>query len=107
MSITNISSKTQFDELIGASTLSAVHFWAPWATQCEPMDEAMKILAEEEADLKTVQFIRVEAEEQAEISMKFEVRNIGRFECQTYQSFRWTDDEGLKPFSLKKAEINT
>ena len=48
----------------------------------------MKILAEEEADLKTVQFIRVEAEEQAEISMKFEVRNIGRFECQTYQSFR-------------------
>ena len=73
MAIINVASSTQFDELTNSSTLSVVHFWAPWATQCEPMDEAMKILAQEEPDLKAVNFLRVEAEEQAEISMKLEV----------------------------------
>ena len=65
--------QVHFDELTRNPTLSVVHFWAPWATQCEPMDEAMKILAQEEPELKAVNFLRVEAEEQAEISMKLEV----------------------------------
>ena len=37
------------------------------------VDEAMKILAEDEPDLKEVNFLRVEAEELADISMEFEV----------------------------------
>ena len=53
--------------------MTVVHFWAPWATQCEPMDEAMKILAEEEPDLKSVNFLRVEAEQLADVSMDYEV----------------------------------
>ena len=53
--------------------MTVVHFWAPWATQCEPMDEAMKILAEEEPDLKSVNFVRVEAEQLADVSMDYEV----------------------------------
>ena len=79
MPIVNVDSKTQFEELVKGSNLSVVHFWAPWATQCEPMDEAMKILAEEESDLKSVNFMRVEAEEQAEISMDFEVISFSPF----------------------------
>ena len=71
--ISNIKAKNEFDILIANSNLSVIHFWAPWATQCEPMDEAMKILAEEEPDLKEVNFARVEAEEMAEISMEYEV----------------------------------
>ena len=72
--ITNVSGKSQFNELLKKSqTLVVVHFWAPWAQQCEPMDEAMKILAEDEPDLKEVNFHRVEAEELADISMEFEV----------------------------------
>ena len=72
--ITNVSGKSQFNELLKKSqTLVVVHFWAPWAQQCEPMDEAMKILAEDEPDLKEVNFLRVEAEELADISMEFEV----------------------------------
>lgn len=71
--IINIQNKNDFGNIIGNSNLSVIHFWAPWATQCEPMDEAMKILAEEEPDLKVVQFARVEAEEQADISMDYEV----------------------------------
>ena len=71
--IVNILTKNEFDEMVKGANLSVVHFWAPWATQCEPMDEAMKILAEEEADLKSVSFARVEAEEMSETSMEFEV----------------------------------
>ena len=71
--IVNILTKNDFDEMVKGANLSVIHFWAPWATQCEPMDEAMKILAEEEADLKSVSFARVEAEEMSETSMEFEV----------------------------------
>ena len=56
--------------------MTVVHFWAPWATQCEPMDEAMKILAEEEPELKSVNFLRVEAEQLADVSMDYEVSTI-------------------------------
>jgi len=78
--ITNVSGKSQFNELLKKSqTLVVVHFWAPWAQQCEPMDEAMKILAEDEPDLKEVNFLRVEAEELADISMEFEVAAVPTF----------------------------
>jgi len=77
--IVNIQKKDEFDALVSGSNLSVIHFWAPWATQCEPMDEAMKILAEDEPDLKNVNFARVEAEEMADISMDFEVAAVPTF----------------------------
>ena len=77
--IANIRSKDEFDVLVAGSNLFVVHFWAPWATQCEPMDEAMKILADDERDLKNVNFARVEAEEMADISMDFEVAAVPTF----------------------------
>ena len=80
--IVNILTKNDFDEMVKGANLSVIHFWAPWATQCEPMDEAMKILAEEEADLKSVSFARVEAEEMSETSMEFEVSNSFVFQFQ-------------------------
>lgn len=77
--IVNILEKRGFDDIISSSNLSVIHFWAPWAGQCEPMDEAMKILAEEEPDLKEVNFARIEAEEMAEISMEYEVAAVPTF----------------------------
>jgi len=77
--ITNVTTKNDFEEMVKSGNLSVIHFWAPWATQCEPMDEAMKILAEEEAELKNVNFARVEAEEMSEISMDFEVAAVPTF----------------------------
>ena len=74
--IVNIQKKVEFDNVVSSSNLCVVHFWAPWATQCEPMDEAMKILAEDEPDLKNVSFARVEAEEMSDISMDFEVKKL-------------------------------
>jgi len=77
--IVNIQKKVEFDNVVSSSNLCVVHFWAPWATQCEPMDEAMKILAEDEPDLKNVSFARVEAEEMSDISMDFEVAAVPTF----------------------------
>jgi len=77
--IVNIQKKSEFDVLVADSNLCVIHFWAPWATQCEPMDEAMKILAEDEPDLKNVNFARVEAEEMSDISMDFEVAAVPTF----------------------------
>lgn len=47
--------------------------------KCEPMDDAMKVMAEEEPELKEVQFIRVEAEEKPNISMQFQVAAVPTF----------------------------
>ena len=43
------------------------------------MDDAVKVMAEEEPELKEVQFLRVEAEERANISMEFQVAAVPTF----------------------------
>lgn len=69
----------QFHSLIEQDQLlSVVFFWADWASQCGPMGEAIKILAQEN-ELKNVQFLRVEAEEEPEIAMAFEVAAVPTF----------------------------
>ena len=51
--IVNVGSLADFKLRIGSGNLSVVHFWADWANQCGPMDEALKILVGE-TDLKEV-----------------------------------------------------
>lgn len=58
--------------------LVAVHFWADWAQQCGPMDEAINILSDDK-QLKSVLFLRVEAEEEADVSMEYEVAAVPTF----------------------------
>jgi len=64
--------KTEVDK----ARLTVVHFWASWANQCEPMDEAMTILSEE---LPHVGFVRVEAEEVPDVAMEYEVAAVPTF----------------------------
>ena len=52
-SIVNVTSLGDFKVRIGSDNLCVVHFWADWANQCGPMDEALKVLVEEK-DLKQV-----------------------------------------------------
>ena len=57
--ILDITSLDKFKELINdQKKLSIVHFWASWANQCAPMDEALKVLVEE-VDSHVATFIRV------------------------------------------------
>ena len=57
--ILDVTNLDRFKELLGnQKKLFVVHFWASWANQCVPMDEAIKVLAEEvESDVAS--FIRV------------------------------------------------
>ncbi len=74
----------QFKSLLSSHTVgpSVVHFWADWAEQCAPMDEAIKILAGSGDDgaattkLDKVQFLRVDAEREADVSMEFQVAAV-------------------------------
>merc|ERR1712110_544677 len=74
--IVNASDVASFKAEVEKDRLTVVHFWASWAVQCEPMDEAMTILA---AELPHVGFIRVEAETVPEVSMEHEVAAVPTF----------------------------
>ncbi|CAI8057784.1 Glutaredoxin-3 [Geodia barretti] len=56
--------------------LVVVHFWAPWSQPCKQMNDVMVELAEEHPG---VRFIRVEAEEFPEVSLKHEVVAVPTF----------------------------
>ena len=74
--VEDVSSLDSFKKITSVpNRLCAIHFHAPWATQCTSMDEAMQILAGEE-NYKGVTFARVEAEEQPEISMDYDVAAV-------------------------------
>lgn len=77
--IADVTSMQHFKTLIEEPRLTTVHFWASWANQCEPMDDAMKVMAEEEPELSEVQFLRVEAEERSDISMEYQVAAVPTF----------------------------
>jgi len=74
--IVNAKDDAAFKVEIDKNRLTVVHFWASWANQCEPMDEAMTILSEE---LPDVGFVRVEAEEVPDVAMEHEVAAVPTF----------------------------
>lgn len=74
--ILDIASLEKFKELIAdKKKLFVVHFWASWANQCAPMDEAIKVLADE-VDCGTATFVRIEAEEAPDIAMEYDVAAV-------------------------------
>lgn len=52
-------SLAQFRSLAGsADRLTVAHFWADWAEQCRPVDEAFKIMANDEKNKNKIAFVR-------------------------------------------------
>ena len=74
--IANVKDATAFQAEVDQIRLTVVHFWADWANQCKPMDEAMTILSDE---LPNVGFVRVEAEELPDVAMQYEVAAVPTF----------------------------
>lgn len=74
--VLDIATLDKLKELIADNKkLFVVHFWASWANQCAPMDEAIKVLADE-VDSNAATFIRVEAEEAPDVAMEYEVAAV-------------------------------
>ena len=58
--------------------LVVVHFKADWADQCKPMEDAVNILTSD-PKFKSVLFCSVDAEDQAEVSMEYQVAAVPTF----------------------------
>ncbi|XP_043912267.1 glutaredoxin-3 isoform X2 [Protopterus annectens] len=77
-SLVEVSSAAHFGELLQKSgkSLAVVHFWAPWAPQCNQMNEVMAELAKEYSQ---VTFLKLEAEAVPEVSEKYEITSVPTF----------------------------
>nr|QSX72247.1 glutaredoxin 3 [Halichondria panicea] len=76
MAVEELKKTDKFDQLVSYRGLTVVHFWAPWSEPCKQMAEAMEDLAKEYLNSK---FIKIEAEEFPEISLKYEVVAVPTF----------------------------
>ncbi|KAK7485904.1 hypothetical protein BaRGS_00022899 [Batillaria attramentaria] len=74
--VQTVKDVTEFDKYLRdagvENKLVVVHFWAEWAPQCAQMDEVLKELAGDMQFVNVV-FLRVEAEDLAEISLRYDV----------------------------------
>lgn len=76
--LVDATSQQQFEDLLAKAgqCLTVVHFHAPWADQCGPMNEVMAELAKEYANTT---FVKLEAEAVPEVSEKYEIASVPTF----------------------------
>ncbi|XP_037463216.1 monothiol glutaredoxin-S11 [Triticum dicoccoides] len=74
--VREVGSKAELDEAVGGARAAAVHFWAAWCEASKQMDEVFAHLA---VDFPHALFLRVEAEEQPEISEAYGVTAVPYF----------------------------
>ncbi|XP_028917204.1 glutaredoxin-3 [Ornithorhynchus anatinus] len=73
-----VTSPPQLEELLRRrdKSLVVIHFWAPWAPQCAPMNDVMAELAKEHPQAA---FAKLEAEAVPEVSEKYEISSVPTF----------------------------
>lgn len=62
-----------FDSLITGDKTTIVDFWAPWCGPCKMLGPVLDTLASENPD---IQVVKVNVDENAEISTRFGIRSI-------------------------------
>lgn len=75
MSQKKITSVQEFTEVEKTNGLVVAHFMASWAPQCEQISEVINEL-EKLSDLKNVTFVSLDAEDVAEVSMKYNISAV-------------------------------
>ncbi|KAH7669428.1 Peptide-N(4)-(N-acetyl-beta-glucosaminyl)asparagine amidase protein [Dioscorea alata] len=75
-SVKDVQSKPELDDLIRGPAVVILHFWASWCDASKQMDQVFSHLA---TDFPHVVFLRVEAEEQPEISEAYSVSAVPYF----------------------------
>ncbi|XP_065185312.1 glutaredoxin-3-like [Sycon ciliatum] len=76
MGIMDVTTVDQFNDVTSSSKLTVVHFWAPWSQPSVDMNNVLETLNPEYPD---VQFVKVQAEELPDISMRCEVSAVPTF----------------------------
>ncbi|KAK0081236.1 hypothetical protein PV325_012543 [Microctonus aethiopoides] len=75
MSVTSLTTSSEFDDFIKSKSLLAIHFYAPWAEQCTQINQLLDMLVKS-SEYKDVRFAKVEAEELADLSLKHGVTAV-------------------------------
>ncbi|KAL9267574.1 Monothiol glutaredoxin-S17-like protein [Drosera capensis] len=96
MAVKELKSKPELDEAISNGSPVILHFWAGWCEASKHMDQVFSHLA---TDFPHVEFFRVEAEEQPEISEAYSVSAVPFFVF--FKDGKQVDKlEGADPSSL-------
>lgn len=69
MAVTNLSTLQEYDEFIKSKDLSIIHFYAPWAEQCQQINDVLEEMTSL-SEFKNVKFAKIEAENLPEVSLK-------------------------------------
>jgi Grx4 family monothiol glutaredoxin len=75
MVVLQIRDNDQFEKTIGTNTLVVIHFMAPWAAQCQSINNVLKDLSELN-ELKEVAFAELEAEHFPEVCLTYNVISV-------------------------------
>lgn len=75
-SVKDLMSKAELDKVLGEGSPVILHFWASWCEASKHMDQVFSHLS---TDFPYAHFLRVEAEEQPEISEAFSVSAVPFF----------------------------
>ncbi|XP_020211130.1 monothiol glutaredoxin-S17 [Cajanus cajan] len=95
-SVRDVKSKGEVDAVVGGGSPVILHFWASWCEASKHMDQLFSHLS---TDFPNAHFLRVEAEEQPEISEAYSVSAVPFFAfCKDGKTFDTL--EGADPSSL-------
>ncbi|KAJ1417641.1 Thioredoxin-like superfamily [Sesbania bispinosa] len=95
-SMRDVKSKKEVDEVVRGGSPVVLHFWASWCEASKHMDQLFSHLS---TDFPLAHFLRVEAEEQPEISEAYSVSAVPYFVfCKDGKTFDTL--EGADPSSL-------
>ncbi|KAI4299372.1 hypothetical protein L6164_032839 [Bauhinia variegata] len=95
-SVKDVQSKKELDDLVKTGAPVVLHFWASWCEASKHMDQVFSRLS---TDFPHASFLRVEAEEQPEISEAYSVSAVPFFVfCKDGKTFDKL--EGADPSSL-------
>ncbi|KAK7319676.1 hypothetical protein RJT34_04399 [Clitoria ternatea] len=95
-SVKDVKSKSEVDEVVGTASPVILHFWASWCEASKHMDQLFSHLS---TDFPHAHFLRVEAEEQPQISEAYSVSAVPFFVfCKDGKTFDTL--EGADPSSL-------
>jgi thioredoxin 1 len=73
MSNTIIGTRDNLNELISNEKTTLIDFWAPWCGPCKVLGPILDKIAEENPE---IQIIKVDVDENSEISSEYGIRNI-------------------------------